>query len=84
MFVHAGPFANIAHGNSSVIADRIALQRLGDGYLVTEAGFGADCGFEKFSHIKCRTSGLRPDCAVVVATVKAVVDLKAWTTRRRG
>ncbi|HJN29159.1 MAG TPA: formate--tetrahydrofolate ligase, partial [Candidatus Latescibacteria bacterium] len=66
VLVHAGPFANIAHGNSSVLADRIALHRLGDGYLVTEAGFGADCGFEKFSHIKCRTSGLRPDCAVVV------------------
>lgn len=74
VLVHAGPFANIAHGNSSVIADRIALHRLGDGYLVTEAGFGADCGFEKFSHIKCRTSGLRPDCAVVVATVKALKE----------
>ncbi len=74
VLVHAGPFANIAHGNSSVLADRIALNRLGDGYLVTEAGFGADCGFEKFAHIKCRTSGLRPDCAVVVATVKALKE----------
>lgn len=70
VFVHAGPFANIAQGNSSVIADRIAL-KLAD-YVVTEAGFGADMGFEKFADIKCRTSGLRPDCAVVVATVRAL------------
>jgi formate--tetrahydrofolate ligase len=69
-FVHAGPFANIAHGNSSVIADRMAL-RLAD-YTVTEAGFGADCGMEKFFNIKCRTSGLRPDAVVIVATVRAL------------
>ena len=81
VLVHAGPFANIAHGNSSVLADRIALHRLGDGYLVTEAGFGADCGFEKFSHIKCRTSGLRPDCAVVVATVRALKEHGGLPTR---
>jgi formate--tetrahydrofolate ligase len=70
VLVHAGPFANIAHGNSSVIADRIAL-RLGE-YVVTEAGFGADMGAEKFMDIKCRASGLRPDCVVIVATVRAL------------
>jgi formate--tetrahydrofolate ligase len=70
VFVHAGPFGNIAHGNSSIIADRIAL-KLAD-YTVTEAGFGADMGFEKFCNIKCRTSGLAPDCAVLVATVRAL------------
>jgi formate--tetrahydrofolate ligase len=69
-FVHAGPFANIAHGNSSIVADRIAL-KLAD-YVVTEAGFGADMGLEKFVDIKCRASGLQPDCAVVVATVRAL------------
>ncbi len=69
-FVHAGPFANIAHGNSSVLADMIAL-RISD-YVVTESGFGADMGFEKFVDIKCRTSGLMPDAAVVVATVRAL------------
>ncbi len=70
---HAGPFANIAHGNSSVIADLIALRLVGpDGYVVTESGFGADCGMEKFMDIKCRTSGLKPDCVVVVATVRAL------------
>lgn len=69
-FVHAGPFANIAHGNSSIVADRIAL-RLAD-YVVTEAGFGADMGFEKFVDIKCRASGLRPSAAVVVCTVRAL------------
>jgi formyltetrahydrofolate synthetase len=68
--VHAGPFANIAHGNSSVIADQIAL-RLGD-YVVTESGFGADIGMEKFMDIKCRASGLSPDCVVIVATIRAV------------
>ena len=72
VLVHAGPFANIAHGNSSIVADEIALRLLGTGYLVTESGFGADCGFEKFCHIKCRYSGLEPDCAVIVATVRAV------------
>ncbi len=69
-FVHGGPFANIAHGCSSVVATRAAL-RLAD-YVVTEAGFGADLGAEKFVDIKCRKSGLRPDVAVVVATVRAL------------
>jgi formyltetrahydrofolate synthetase len=69
-FVHAGPFANIAHGNSSILADRMALH-LGD-YVVTESGFGADMGMEKFMDIKCRTSGLRPDAVVLVATVRAL------------
>ncbi|UCD55868.1 MAG: formate--tetrahydrofolate ligase [Candidatus Omnitrophota bacterium] len=69
-FVHAGPFANIAHGNSSILADRIALKL--SQYVVTESGFGADCGAEKFFDIKCRTSGLRPDCVVMVATVRGL------------
>jgi methylenetetrahydrofolate dehydrogenase (NADP+) / methenyltetrahydrofolate cyclohydrolase / formyltetrahydrofolate synthetase len=69
-FVHAGPFANIAHGNSSVVADLIAT-KIGD-YVITESGFGADMGFEKFVDIKCRTSGLFPDAVVVVATVRAL------------
>ncbi|KAJ2721914.1 tetrahydrofolate synthase [Coemansia sp. Benny D115] len=83
VFVHAGPFANIAHGNSSIVADRIALKLVGAppgeavtsanaGYVVTEAGFGADIGFEKFVNIKCRASGLVPDAAVIVATVRAL------------
>lgn len=80
VFVHAGPFANIAHGNSSIIADRVALKLTGTdtfnatepGYVVTEAGFGADIGMEKFFDIKCRYSGLIPDCVVLVATVKAL------------
>ena len=70
VFVHAGPFANIAHGNSSIVADRIAL-KLAD-YVVTESGFGADCGMEKFMNIKCRYSGLTPHCVVIVATVRAL------------
>ena len=70
VLVHAGPFGNIATGNSSVIADLIGIHA-GD-YLVTEAGFGADMGAERFFNIKCRTSGLRPDAAVVVATVRAL------------
>jgi len=70
VFVHAGPFANIAHGNSSIIADRIAL-KLAD-YVVTESGFGADCGMEKFFDIKCRYSGLIPQVVVMVATVRAL------------
>jgi methylenetetrahydrofolate dehydrogenase (NADP+)/methenyltetrahydrofolate cyclohydrolase/formyltetrahydrofolate synthetase len=71
--VHAGPFANIAHGNSSVIADQIALRLVGpDGYVVTESGFGAECGMEKFMNIKCRASGLAPNCVVIVATVRAL------------
>ena len=58
VFVHAGPFANIAHGNSSILADKIALKLVGqDGFVVTEAGFGADIGMEKFFDIKCRYSG---------------------------
>jgi formyltetrahydrofolate synthetase len=69
-FVHCGPFANIAQGNSSIIADRIAL-KLGD-YVVTESGFGADCGMEKFFNLKCRVSGLVPDCVVLVCTVRAL------------
>ena len=69
-FVHAGPFANIAHGNSSIIADRIAL-KLAD-YVVTESGFGADIGMEKFFDIKCRASGLIPSAVVLVATVRAL------------
>ena len=71
--VHAGPFANIAHGNSSIIADQIALRLVGkDGFVVTESGFGADCGMEKFMNIKCRASGLVPSCVVIVATVRAL------------
>ena len=69
-FVHAGPFANIAHGNSSIVADKIAL-KLAD-YVVTESGFGADCGMEKFFNIKCRYSGMKPDCVVLVATIRAL------------
>ena len=69
-FVHAGPFANIAHGNSSILADRLALH-LGE-YVVTESGFGADMGMEKFFNIKCRASGLAPDAVVLVATVRAL------------
>jgi methylenetetrahydrofolate dehydrogenase (NADP+)/methenyltetrahydrofolate cyclohydrolase/formyltetrahydrofolate synthetase/formate--tetrahydrofolate ligase len=69
-FVHAGPFANIAHGNSSIAADLIAT-KLAD-YVVTESGFGADMGFEKFMDIKCRTSGLMPDAVVLVVTVRAL------------
>ncbi len=68
--VHAGPFANIAHGNSSILADLIAV-KCGE-YVVTESGFGADIGAEKFFNIKCRYSGLRPDAAVLVATVRAL------------
>ena len=72
-FVHAGPFGNIAHGNSSIIADQIALKLVGpDGYVLTESGFGADMGMEKFFNIKCRYSGLVPDCVVLVATIRAL------------
>uniref|UniRef100_A0A8C5I4M4 formate--tetrahydrofolate ligase n=1 Tax=Gouania willdenowi TaxID=441366 RepID=A0A8C5I4M4_GOUWI len=73
VFVHAGPFANIAHGNSSVLADKLALKLVGeDGFVVTEAGFGADIGMEKFFNIKCRASGLRPNAVVLVATIRAL------------
>ena len=68
--VHAGPFANIAHGNSSVLADQIGIKTAD--YLLTEAGFGADIGAEKFFNIKCRKSGLSPDAVVIVATVRAL------------
>jgi formate--tetrahydrofolate ligase len=70
VLVHAGPFGNIAHGNSSVIADRIGIHT-GD-FLITEAGFGADMGAERFFNIKCRISGLTPDAAVIVTTVRAL------------
>lgn len=69
-FMHAGPFANIAHGNNSVLADRVAL-KFAD-YVVTESGFGADLGMEKFMNIKCRQSGLRPSCVVITCTVRAL------------
>ncbi len=78
VLVHAGPFGNIAHGNSSIMADLIGI-RTGE-YLITEAGFGADMGAERFFNIKCRTSGLAPDAAVLVATVRA---LKAHSGRHR-
>ena len=69
-FVHGGPFANIAHGCNSVLATRMAMHRCD--YAVTEAGFGADLGAEKFFDIKCRKAGLKPDAAVIVATVRAM------------
>lgn len=73
VFVHAGPFANIAHGNSSIIADKIALKLVGPGgFVITEAGFGSDIGTEKFMNIKCRYSGLKPHCAIIVATIRAL------------
>lgn len=78
VLVHAGPFGNIAHGNSSIVADLIGI-RSGD-FLITEAGFGADMGAERFFNIKCRVSGLKPDAAVIVATVRA---LKAHSGRHR-
>jgi len=78
VFVHTGPFGNIAHGNSSVLADQIGL-KLSD-FVVTESGFGSDMGFEKFVDIKCRHSGLRPAAAVIVATVRA---LKAHSGKYR-
>lgn len=72
-FVHAGPFANIAHGNSSIVADQISLKLVGpDGYVITESGFGADMGMEKFFDIKCRYSGLIPNAVVLVATIRAL------------
>ncbi len=70
VIVHAGPFGNIAHGNSSVVGDLIGIR--GGDYLITEAGFGADMGAERFFNIKCRASGLTPDAAVLVATVRAL------------
>lgn len=79
--MHAGPFANIAHGNSSILADRVALKLAGTeegdtsdrvGYVLTEGGFGADMGMEKFCNIKCRVSGLNPDATIIVATTRAL------------
>jgi len=70
VFDHAGPFANVAHGNNSALADMVAL-KLAD-YVVTESGFGVDCGFEKLVNVKCRQSGLKVDCAVVVASIRAL------------
>ena len=85
-FIHGGPFANIAHGCNSVLATQMAL-KLGD-YVVTEAGFGADLGAEKFVDIKCRKSGLKPSASVCVATLKALkyhggLDVKACTSENR-
>jgi methylenetetrahydrofolate dehydrogenase (NADP+)/methenyltetrahydrofolate cyclohydrolase/formyltetrahydrofolate synthetase/formate--tetrahydrofolate ligase len=71
-FVHAGPFANIAPGNSSIMADLMGIKLASGGYLLTESGFGADIGMEKFFDIKCRASGLIPNCVVIVATVRAL------------
>lgn len=72
-FVHAGPFANLASGNSSVVADQVALKLVGpDGYVVTEAGFGSEIGLEKFVHLKCRLGNIRPAAIIVVATVRAL------------
>ena len=68
--VHAGPFANVAHGNSSILADLIGIKTAD--YLMTESGFGADIGAEKFFNIKCRYSGLKPDACVIVATIRAL------------
>lgn len=78
VLVHCGPFGNIAHGNSSIVADRIGIR--GSDYLITEAGFGADMGAERFFNIKCRNSGITPDAAVIVATVRG---LKAHSGRYR-
>jgi len=78
VIVHAGPFGNIAHGNSSVVGDLIGIR--GGDYLITEAGFGADMGAERFFNIKCRASGLQPDAAVLVVTVRA---LKAHSGKYR-
>ncbi|MEX0592390.1 MAG: formate--tetrahydrofolate ligase, partial [Nitriliruptoraceae bacterium] len=78
VLVHAGPFGNIAHGNSSIVADLIGIR--GGEFLITEAGFGADMGAERFFNIKCRASGLTPDAAVIVTTVRA---LKAHSGRHR-
>ena len=69
-FIHGGPFANIAHGNSSIVADRIALSCAD--YVITEAGFGSDMGAEKFMHIKANTSGKAPDCVVMNVTVRSM------------
>ena len=83
-FIHGGPFANIAHGCNSVTATTTAL-KLAD-YVVTEAGFGADLGGEKFFDIKCRKAGLAPDCVVLVATIRALKmhgGVRRPTSRRK-
>ncbi|XP_017777059.1 PREDICTED: C-1-tetrahydrofolate synthase, cytoplasmic isoform X2 [Nicrophorus vespilloides] len=73
VLVHAGPFANIAHGCSSILADKVALKLTGEnGFVITEAGFGSDIGMEKFFDIKCRASGNRPNCVVLVTTIRAL------------
>jgi len=73
VFIHTGPFANIAHGNSSIIADELALKLVGEnGFVITEAGFGSDIGFEKFCNIKCRVSELKPNCATLVVSIRAI------------
>lgn len=73
VIIHAGPFANIAHGCSSIVADQISGKLVGkDGYVVTEAGFGSEVGFEKFCNIKCRASGIAPSAAVLVSTIRAL------------
>jgi formate--tetrahydrofolate ligase len=82
MLVHTGPFGNIAHGNSSVLADLAGL-KLAD-YVVTESGFGADMGFEKFMDIKCRAAGILPDAAVVVCTVRALKMHSGWFRTAAG
>lgn len=72
-FVHAGPFANLASGNSSVVSDQVALKLVGkDGFVITEAGFGSEIGLEKFVHLKCRLGGIKPSIIVLVATVRAL------------
>ena len=77
--IHGGPFANIAHGCNSILATKTAL-KLSD-YVVTEAGFGADLGAEKFLNIKCRKAGIQPSCVVLVATIRALKN--AWRSRER-
>ena len=77
--IHGGPFANIAHGCNSLLATKMAL-KLGD-YVVTEAGFGADLGAEKFFDIKCRYGNLKPDCVVLVATIRALKT--SWWSKKR-
>ena len=81
-FVHTGPFANIAHGNSSIVADRVAAEHVD--YLVTEAGFGADMGAEKFFDIKCRASGMKPDAVLLVATIRALKVHSGHFPTRQG
>lgn len=81
-FVHTGPFANIAHGNSSIVADRVAANYVD--YLVTEAGFGADMGAEKFFDIKCRASGMQPDAVLLVATVRALKSHSKHFAKEKG